>query len=98
MTIGFPIGREKSIRFKLRLAASISIHSKAVLNHATALEYKITENHPNPFEQVAMVQIETGSSLFGRYVQSFELHIDENGWIKSIIEKRLRRSKQTQDY
>ncbi len=100
VNVEFPERREKSIRFKLGLADSYSIHSEAVFFHARALGYEVTDFGSFQLDgrsQLATASIETGLSLSGKHNQSFELHIDENGWIVSIIEKRRKLSSSLKD-
>ena len=86
--ISFPRGREDSIRLKLGLADVLSLHSKAVFSHANFLGYTVFSTDAISRTGNTIMKIETGESIFGRYVQQFFVEIDRDGWIKSIIEKR----------
>ena len=86
--ISFPRGREDSIRLKLGLADAFSLHSKAVFNHANFLGYTVLSTDAISRTGNTIITIETGESIFGRYVQKFFVEIDRDGWIKSIVEKR----------
>ena len=86
--ITFPRGREDSIRFKLGLADAFSLHSKAVFSHANFLGYTVLSTDAISRTGNTIMKIETGESIFGRYVQKFLVEIDQDGWVKSIVEKR----------
>ena len=86
--ISFPKGREESIRFKLGLADAVSLHSKALFSHANFLGYTVLSTDATSKTGNTVVKIETGESIFGRYVQQYFVEIDREGWIKSIVEKR----------
>ena len=92
--ISFPRGREDSIRFKLGLADAFSLHSKAVFNHANFLGYTVLSTDTISRTGNTIMKIETGESIFGRYVQNFLVEIDRDGWIKSIVEKRSKIARQ----
>ena len=86
--ISFPRGREESTRFKLGLADAVSLHSEALFSHANLLGYTVLSTDAMSKTGNTVVKIETGESIFGRYVQLFFVEIDRDGWIKSIVEKR----------
>ena len=88
--ISFPRGREDSIRFKLGLADAFSLHSKAVISHANFLGYTVLSTDATSKTGNTVVKIETGESIFGRYVQQYFVEIDRDGWIKNIVEKRIK--------
>ena len=91
--ISFPRGREDSIRFKLGLADAFSLHSKALFSHANFLGYTVQSTDAILKTGNTVVKIETGESIFGKYVQHYFVEIDRDGWVMSIVEKR---SKSTQ--